>query len=93
MTKSEERMLRKIEELRKLEQQVTELQDEISEIKSEIKLKLEKENITEMQMGIFTVRYTPYISQRFDSKTFKKDYSNLYNEYLKETSSKRFSII
>ena len=32
MTKSEERMLRKIEELRKLEQQVAELQDEISEI-------------------------------------------------------------
>lgn len=93
MTKSEERMLRKIEELRELEQQVTELQDEISEIKSEIKLKLEKENITEMQTGIFTVRYTPYISQRFDSKTFKKDYSNLYNEYLKETSGKRFSII
>lgn len=45
-----------------------------------------------MQVDIFTIRYTVYTSQRFDSKTFKKDYEDLYNQYTKETKSKRFSI-
>ena len=93
MTKTEERMLDKIEELKALEKEIAELQEQADDIKAEIKLKLESNNLTEMQVDIFTVRYTPFTSQRFDSKAFKKDYSELYEPYTKETQSKRFSIV
>ncbi len=92
MTKTEERMLKKIKELKQLEREITELQEQVDDIKSEIKLKLESNNLTEMQVDVFTIRYTPYTTQRFDSKEFKKDYSELYEQYIKETQSKRFSI-
>ena len=92
MTKTEERMLNKIKELKALEREIAELQEQADDIKAEIKLKLESNNLTEMQIDIFTIRYTPYSSQRFDTKTFKKDYSDLYEQYTKETQSRRFSI-
>lgn len=92
MNKTEERMLKKVKELKELEKQIAELQEEVDDIKAEIKLKLESNNLSEMQVDIFTIRYTAYTSQRFDSKTFKKDHEDLYNQYTKETKSKRFSI-
>lgn len=92
MTKTEERMLKKIKELKALEREIAELQEQADDIKAEMKLKLESNNLTEMQVDVFTIRFTPFTSQRFDTKQFKKDYSELYEQYTKETQSKRFSI-
>jgi len=92
MTKTEEGMLKKIKELKTLEREIAELQEQADDIKAEMKLKLESNNLTEMQVDVFTIRFTPFTSQRFDTKQFKKDYSELYEQYTKETQSKRFSI-
>lgn len=55
MNKTEERMLKKIKELKELEKQIAELQEEVDDIKAEIKLKLESNNLSEMQVDIFTI--------------------------------------
>ena len=42
--------------------------------------------------GMRIVRYTSVISNRFDSTTFKKLYADLYKDFTKAVSSRRFSV-
>ena len=46
----------------------------------------------ELTAGAYIVRYTSVISNRFDSTTFKRLYSDLYKDFTKPVSSRRFSV-
>ena len=46
----------------------------------------------ELTAGQYIVRWTPVLSNRFDSTAFKKMYSDLYKAFTKQTASRRFSI-
>jgi predicted phage-related endonuclease len=45
-----------------------------------------------MEAGKYIVRWTPVLSQRFDTTGFKKAYGDLYKDFTKQTASRRFSI-
>lgn len=46
----------------------------------------------ELTAGAYIVRYTSVISNRFDSTTFKRLYADLYRDFTKPISSRRFSV-
>lgn len=82
----------KILEMKQWEQEIKTLTAIVDSIKDEIKTAMDAEHVDELSTGMFTVRYKDVVSSKFDTKTFKKDNANLYNLYLKESVTKRFTI-
>ena len=83
----------KVQELKELKILAEELQAEITAIEDVIKEKMILDNIEELQVGTFKIRWTEVISNRFDTTAFKNKYTDLYNQYLKQNVTRRFSII
>ncbi len=82
-----------VRELKELKLMQEELQTEITAIEDKIKTEMTKQNVNELQVGIFKIRYVDVTSNRFDTTSFKKIYSDLYNQFLRQSNSKRFSIV
>lgn len=82
----------KIKELKELEAMAHELDTEIESLKDELKAVLVSENKEELVTGAYILRYTTVTTNRFDSTSFKKSYSELYKAFTKQTTSRRFSI-
>ncbi len=90
---SSEMMIKKIEQIKAIEAYVKELEAEAESYKDELKAVMNDEGIETMEAGEYVVRYTSTITGRFDTKRFKETMGEaVYNAYLKQVSSKRFSI-
>ena len=61
----------------------------IEKITEEEMLRLDTE---ELNAGAYILRYTNIISNRFDTTTFKRLYADLYKDFTKAVSSRRFSV-
>ena len=82
----------KIRELKELNQMAEEIASEITEIEDTIKAEMTARETDEMTIDVFKVRWTKVTSSRFDTTSFKKTHTDLYNQYVKQTESRRFSI-
>ena len=82
----------KIEALKDLEALIEEAKAEAEALRDEIKTEMLNRNTEEMEAGQYIVRWTPVLSQRFDSTAFKKVMPDIYKSFTKQVSSKRFSI-
>lgn len=91
MTNAE--MIKKVEELNKLEELIEEAKAEAEAIKDVIKGEMLANDTEEMDLdGKYIVRWTSVTSNKFDSATFKKTLPEIYKAYLKQSISRRFSI-
>lgn len=90
MSKNE--LIRKIEELKSLEELIREAEQEAENIKDEIKSQMLKEGVEELTAGTHIVRWTTTLSNRFDSTAFKKALPDIYKAFTKQTTSRRFTI-
>ena len=81
MSKNE--LIARIEALNEWEAIIEEAQAQADAIRNSIK---------EVLAGNYIVRYTSVLSNRFDSTAFKKHYGDLYKAFLKQSSSRRFTI-
>ena len=90
--KKEKEFTAKIRQIKELEQQKKQTEEAINDLKDEIKAFMDRNKTTELAVDVFTVHWTESVSERFDSKAFRKDNEELYSEYLRETTTKRFSI-
>jgi predicted phage-related endonuclease len=90
---NKQELVKKVRELKELQVMADELQAEINTLQDELKAELTSQNLTELQVDVFKIRYTPVTSNRFDTTAFKKVYSELYNQFTKVIESKRFSIV
>lgn len=63
--------------------------DAIRDALKEEMLRLDTEELT---VGAYIVRFTNVISNRFDSTTFKRLYADLYKDFTKPVSSRRFTV-
>ena len=81
-----------IESLRILEELIEEAKVEAETLRDAIKQEMIKRDTEELMAGQYIVRWTSVLSQRFDSTAFKKVMPEIYKAYLKQVSSKRFSI-
>ena len=90
MTKKE--IIEKIEMMNEWENMIAEVQAEVEAIKDSIKAEMADRELDELEAGAYIVRYKTVATSRFDSTSFKKTYEDLYKAFLKQTTSRRFSI-
>ena len=82
----------KIEALKDLESLIEEAKAEAEALRDEIKTEMMNRNTEEMEAGQYIVRWTSVLTQRFETTAFKKVMPEVYKEYTKQVSSRRFSI-
>ena len=82
----------KLEALKEWQALADEAAAEIEALKDEIKQEMNERNIDTLKAGKYTAHYTSVTTNRFDSSAFKAAYNNLYQQFLKTTTSKRFIV-
>lgn len=85
-------LIEKIEALNEWEAILEEAKAEVESIRDEIKADMAGKELEEMDLGQYIVRWTPILSNRFDTTAFKKAYGDLYKAYTKQVASRRFTI-
>ena len=90
---SQNEMISKVEQLREWEQLLEEAQAEAEALRDSIKAEMLEQGTEELQVGAYIIRWTSVLSNRFDSTAFKKEHSDLYKSFTKQTASRRFSIV
>lgn len=85
-------MTRKLHELKELEALIAEAEKDAEAIKDTLKAEMNAQGVDEMNVDIFKLRYKTVVSSRFDSKAFKATHTELYNQYTKQTESRRFTV-
>ena len=90
MTKKE--IIAQIELMNEWERVIEEAKAEVEAIKDSIKAEMADRDLDELEAGSYIVRYKTVATSRFDSTAFKKTYEDLYKAFLKQTTSRRFSI-
>lgn len=81
-----------VRDIKEREQVKKQLEDEIKAAQDEIKQAMTDNHLEELLADVFTIRYVPVSSSRFDQKTFKADNPKLFEMYLKNSESMRFTI-
>lgn len=82
----------KVRELKEMEAMQDELTAEIEAIKDTLKAHMAATGAQELAVDIYKVRYKEVSSSRFDTKSFKSTHADLYSQYAKETTTRRFSV-
>lgn len=82
--------IEKIEELQRIERQIKELEKLADSLKDEMKAEMGNEELVEV--GGYKVHYTITISTRLDGKKLKAEMPSVYEKFLTEGISRRFSI-
>ncbi len=83
----------RIKKLKEIEEQQKSLEAQAEKIRAEIKADMQAKGAEEIHTGNFIVRLKEVITKRFDSKAFAKEHKALYEEYVKQQSSMRFTIV
>lgn len=90
MTNAE--LIQKIEALNEWEAILEEAKAEAEALRDSIKAEMLEQDTEELAAGQYIIRWTSVLTNRFDTTAFKKEHNDLYKEFTKQTSSKRFSI-
>ena len=85
-------IINKIEALTEWEAIIEEAKAEAEALRDSIKAEMLQQNTEELEAGTYIVRWTSVLSQRFDTTAFKKSHGEMYKEYTKQVSSRRFTI-
>ncbi len=89
---NKDELLKQVKTLKELKVMAEELQAEITAIEDSIKAEMTEQNVSELQVDVFKIRWTTVVSNRFDTSAFKKVYMDLYNQFTKQSETKRFTI-
>ena len=90
MSKNE--MVAMIETMNNYDELAAKAKAKADAIREAIKEEMVKQGTEELTAGAYIIRYTSVISNRFDSTTFKRLYADLYKDFTKPVSSRRFSV-
>lgn len=85
-------LLAKVRSLKELETLISEAQAELDSIKDELKAEMTNRNTEELDVDVFKIRYKTVKSNRFDTTAFKSTHKDLYDQYVKQTESRRFTV-
>lgn len=89
---SKKELMTMIETMNNYDELASKVKAKADVIRNAIKAEMEREAVEELIVGNYIVRYTPVESLRFDTTTFKRLYSDLYKDFTKPVSSRRFSV-
>ena len=90
MSKNE--MISLIETMNNYEDLAAKAKEKANAIRDAIKEEMARQETEELIAGSYIIRYTSVISNRFDSTTFKRLYADLYKDFTKPVSSRRFTV-
>lgn len=82
----------KVRKMKRLQAKADELQAQISTIQDELKTVMMEQGAEELKAGEFKIRYALITSSRFDSKAFRATYGALYQQFVKPSTTRRFSV-
>ena len=85
-------IISKIESLKEWEAFAAEAAAEVESLRDDIKQEMERRQVEELAIGRYIARFTTVLTNRFDSTCFKKEHSEMYKQYIKQTTSRRFSV-
>ena len=85
-------LLNKIEALNEWEALMTEAKEMADSIRDELKAEMLQRNTEELECGQYILRYQTIVSNRFDNSAFKKLMPDVYKSFIRQSTSKRFSI-
>ena len=91
MSKNE--LITKIEALNAYEELIEKAKAEADAIRDSIKEEMLARDTEELVAGAYIIRWTPVLTQRFDTTAFKKVLPEIYKAYTKQVTSRRFSIV
>ena len=80
----------RIRELRELQALIDEAQAEAEAIKDAIKAHMG--DTEELRAGEYKITWKPVTAARFDSAAFRATHTELYKQYTRETTTRRFVI-
>lgn len=88
-----ERMIEnRVKKLSVLEKQIEQLQKQADAIEGELKADLEEKGLDELQTKNFLIRWKEIISNRLDGKALKAALPEIYSQYCRPISSRRFTV-
>lgn len=85
-------LTREIERLNTIKEMISKMKKEADEIESNIKDLMNEEEVSEIVLDDYIVRYQDIESNRLDTAKFKREMNNVYISYLRTVSSKKFTI-
>lgn len=89
---STNQIAKKVEALLEWEKIMEEAKAEADTLRDELKQEMLIRNTEELTVGQYIIRWTSVLTQRFDATAFKKVMPDIYKAYLKQISSRRFTI-
>ena len=90
MTKTE--IISLIETMNNYDELAAKAKAKADAIRDALKDEMLRLDTEELAAGAYIVRYTNVISNRFDSTMFKRLYGDLYKDFTKQVSSRRFTV-
>ena len=81
-----------IEKLKEWEAIQAEAAAEVESLKDQVKGEMNARGVEELEAGQYIARFTTVLSNRFDTTVFKREHAEMYKQYTKQTTSRRFSI-
>ena len=82
----------KVQELRELRRMADELAAEMEAISDSIKAEMSAREVDELTGSDWKVTWKAVTTSRFDAKAFKATHAELYGQYTRETTSRRFTV-
>ena len=82
----------RVKKLQGIEAQVKELEAQAEAIRAELKADLEAKGEDEHNTGSFVIRWKEIISNRLDGKALKAALPDVYGQFCKASTSRRFTI-
>ena len=89
---SKREMIDLIEQMNNFDDLAAKAKAKADAIREAIKEEMVAQEVEEMTARANIIRYTTVLSNRFDTTGFKKLYGDLYKDYTKQVSSRRFTI-
>lgn len=89
---SDKSLKNRIEKLKKLEAEKKAVEKQIEVVQLEIKNELKIRGTDEATAGDWIVRFKDIVSNRFNVKGFAADHPKLYQKYMVQAQSMRFTI-
>lgn len=89
---SKKEMVALIETMNNYDELAAKAKAKADAIREAIKAEMVRLDAEELTAGAYIVRFTNVISNRFDSATFKRLYADLYKDFTKPVSSRRFTV-
>ena len=87
---TERQIINRAKKIKALEEQKKAIEQQIDSLKAEIQEEMKDQEV--LEAGDYTIRWTTVNSERFDSKAFKAAHKELFSEYVKTITTRRFQV-